>query len=50
MCPLMYCVDFKTQQVIYTVHDPENIEVTLAEPFLFVAQLRHAKKILSLPI
>jgi hypothetical protein len=50
MCPLMYCVDFKTQQVIYTVHDPENINVMLAEPFLFLAQLRHAKKILSLPI
>jgi hypothetical protein len=50
MCPLMYCVDFKTQQVIYTVHDPENIGVALAEPFLFVAQLRHAQKILSLPI
>jgi hypothetical protein len=49
-CPLMYCIDFKTQQVIYTVHDPENIGVALAEPFLFVAQLRHAQKILSLPI
>jgi hypothetical protein len=50
ICPLMYCVDFKTQHVIYTVHDPENIGVTLAEPFLFLAQLRHAKKVLSLPI
>jgi hypothetical protein len=48
--PLMYCVDFKAQQVIYTVHDPEDIRVTLAEPFLFLAQLRHAKQILSLPI
>ena len=50
MCPLMYCVDFKTQQVIYTMHDPEDIDVTIAEPFLFVAQLQHAQKILSLPI
>jgi hypothetical protein len=50
MCPLMYCVDLKMQQVIYTVHNPENIGVTLAEPFLFVAQLRHAQKLLLLPI
>jgi hypothetical protein len=50
MCPLMYCVDFEAQKVIYTVHDPENINITLAEPFLFLAQLRHAKKILALPI
>ena len=34
-CPVMYCVDFKARQVIYTVHDPDNIGVTLAEPFLF---------------
>ena len=50
ICPLMYCADFKARQVIYTLHDPENISVALAEPFLFLAQLRHAQKILALPI
>lgn len=50
LCPLIYCVDFKTQCAIYTVHDRGTIDAVLSGPFLYTSQLKNAKQILSLPL
>ena len=47
--PLIYCADLAAERALYTVQSRESLEATFAEPTLYAAQLKQARRILSVP-
>ena len=46
---LAYCLDMQRERVLFTVHDASEVAQLFAAPFLFVAQLQMAVRVISVP-
>src|SRR5665213_1736015 len=46
---LLYCADLAAERAVYTVLGRDEIAAAFAEPFLYIAQLHRARRILTVP-
>ncbi len=48
-CPLVYAADFSRRRILYTVVDPADLLAVFNAPFLYNAQLAHARAVIAVP-